>query len=127
MLPKLRKIHLYLGCLFAPMLILFLVTGCLQMLELHEPDKGGYKPAPVVYSLAQVHMHQRYSSPGNFPQPSTYLKAFILVMSAGLLCTILLGIFMAFKVNKNKVFVWLCLLSGILIPVVFLWMAKGAK
>lgn len=127
MLPKLRKIHLYLGCLFAPMLILFLVTGCLQMLELHEPNKGGYKPAPVVYSLTQVHMHQRYSSPGNFPEPSAYLKMFILMMSAGLLFTILLGIFMAFKVNKNKFFVWLCLLSGILIPVVFLGMGRVVK
>ncbi len=123
-LPQLRKIHLYLGCLFAPMLTIFIVTGCLQMLELHERNKNGYQPAPLVYSLSQVHMHQRYSSPGSFPPSSQPLKIFILAMSVGLLISIALGIFMAFKVTKKKMFVWLSLLAGIILPVIFLMLAK---
>jgi hypothetical protein len=126
-LPQLRKIHLYLGCVFAPMLILFIVTGCIQMLGLHERNKNGYQPAPLVYSLSQVHMHQRYSSPGSFPPSSEPLKIFTLAMSVGLLISIALGIFMAFKVTKKKAFVWLSLLAGIALPIVFLWISSAAK
>jgi hypothetical protein len=126
-LPKLRKIHLYLGCVFAPMLILFIVTGCLQTFGLHEPNKGGYTPAPIVYSLSEVHIHQRFASPDSSLPSSFLLKIFIILMSIGLLATTLLGIFMAFKVTKNKLLVWLSLLSGIVLPILFLWIGIVAK
>ena len=128
MLPKLRKIHLYLGCIFAPMLILFIVTGCLQTFNLHRQMKNSsYTPPQIVSSLTQVHMDQRFTSKDVFPKSSYPLKIFILLMSLGLLATTLLGIFMAFKVNKNKALVWICLLSGILIPAFFLWIGYGIK
>ncbi|MFC3070616.1 hypothetical protein [Phenylobacterium soli] len=61
----LRDLHLYLAVLFAPAIIFFAVTGAVQVLGLHEAsrDGGGYKPAPLVEKLAQVHIHQRFAEP----------------------------------------------------------------
>lgn len=43
-----RSVHLYLGCFFAPLLTIFIITGVVQIFNLHEARKNGYKPPVVV-------------------------------------------------------------------------------
>ena len=50
------------------------------------------------------------------------LKIFVLLMSVGLISTTLLGIYMAFKYNRDKRVVWGLLLTGTLLPLVLLYL-----
>jgi len=122
-----RNVHLYLGCFFAPLLILFLVTGCLQTFDLHQAKKdGSYNPPGIVKSLSGVHMDQRWADNSMRPQPSVIFRYLIILMSLGLLVTTVLGIMMAFKYTKPWM-VWACLSMGVFIPFYLLWMARGFK
>jgi len=122
-----RNVHLYLGCFFSPLLVLFLVTGCWQTFDLHHASKdGSYKPPGIVRSLSQVHMDQRWADNNTRPQPSVIFRYLIILMALGLLATTMLGIIMAFKYTKPWM-VWACLAMGVFIPFFLLWMARGFK
>ena len=122
-LKAMRNAHLYLGVFFAPLLFLFLITGALQVFNLHEkPKDGSYAPPEIVKSLAQVHMHQRFEYGKVKSESSKGFRYLILLMAVGLAVTTFLGILMAFKYTKPWI-VWACLLAGIAIPCVLLWRA----
>ncbi len=127
-IKAMRNVHLYLGCFFAPLLILFLVTGCWQTFDLHQASKqaNGYKPPEIVKSLSQVHMSQRWSSGDVRPKPSVIFRYLIVLMSLGLLVTTVLGIVMAFKYTRPWR-VWVLLFLGLFVPFFLLWMARGFK
>jgi hypothetical protein len=116
-----RKIHLYLGCFFAPLLVFFVLTGLLQTFELHEGHKNGYQPPAFVKSLADVHKNQRFSAEGVRPPPSEAFRWFVVLMAIGLLINILLGILMAFKFADPRA-VWIVVILGIVVPVLILSM-----
>jgi len=60
----LRTLHLYLGCLFAPMLIFFAVSGSWQLFNWHESKKDHTYTAPRVLTvLSDVHKETRTSRP----------------------------------------------------------------
>ena len=120
-MKTLRQIHLYLGCIFAPMLVLFTVTGVLQTFKLDEKQKNGYTPLKIVEDLAQIHMHQRIPMEGQNVPPSVPFKIFVAFMSVGLLTTIVIGIMMAFRSTKNPLLVWGYLGMGIVIPFLLLF------
>ena len=125
MKAQLRKIHLYLGCFFAPILLLFILTGLIQTFGLHHQWKGrAYTPAPIVQSLAEVHMNQRFSLREVEVYPSFPFQIFVLCMSVGLMISIGIGIVMAFQSLKNPLLIWVSLISGILIPVIFLILGR---
>ena len=140
-MKKVRQLHLYLGTLFAPLIIFFALTGILQTLELHE---GPGTPAWIA-QIAAVHKHQALQagepkkprSPAdatNRPRPDNDndaanqrgpspwpLKWFVVTMSVGLVITTGLGIYMAFKYERNKAIVWGLLVAGTLLPLALLW------
>src|SRR5437016_8296052 len=52
----LRTLHLFLGCLFAPMLIFFAVTGSWQLFNWHESTRDKtYIAPPALAALSFVH------------------------------------------------------------------------
>ncbi|MBC7514174.1 MAG: hypothetical protein H7234_07035 [Herminiimonas sp.] len=54
-----RKIHLYLGTLFAPAIIFFAFSGILQTIGLHEAEKvAASQPPAWIVSLASLHKDQ---------------------------------------------------------------------
>src|SRR5665213_2620773 len=109
-IKAMRSIHLYLGVFFAPLLLFFLISGSLQTFNLHQASKdGSYKPPAIIKSLSQVHKDQRWVSGPVVPQPSIPFRCLIVLMSAGLLVTTILGIVMAFKYTKGWI-VWVLLL-----------------
>ena len=147
LLKQVRRIHLYLGTFFAPAIIFFAFSGALQLFGLHESRPGSsYKPPAWVEKLAQVHKHQTIAAPPKKPRsvaretesagkqralrieeppphdsPATSgLKWFFLFMSAGLIVTTLLGIYMSFKYNRNHRIVWGLLVAGTVLPIALL-------
>ncbi len=118
-MKTLRQIHLYLGCVFAPVLIFFAVSGAWQLFGLHRATKdGSYEPPRALVLLSDVHQFQHL--PPSKVESGTPLRYFILLASAGLVMTTLLGIVMAFRFTRSKGSVLACLIAGVAIPVLFL-------
>ena len=69
-----RKIHLWIGLLFAPTILFFALSGALQVFGLHEAEAG--KPAPAwISKLAEIHKDQSISplperKPAGAPAPA---------------------------------------------------------
>ena len=58
--PLLRQAHLYLGMLIAPSILMFAVTGGLQIFRLQEAHPG-YAPPPVIERLGRLHKDQVFT------------------------------------------------------------------
>ena len=125
-IKAMRNVHLYLGCFFAPLLILFLLTGSWQMFDFHKDSRtpGGYKAPLIIKSLSEVHTNQRWGDEKTHAKPSFPFRYLIVLMSIGILITTVLGIIMAFKYTRPWM-VWACLLAGILIPFLLLFVSKA--
>ncbi len=139
----LRQIHLYLGVLVAPSVLFFASTGALQLFSLHEAH-GGYQPPALIESLAKVHKDQVFAVKHNpdgdaeaapqrhrrspelghadeAPRKSTLtLKFFFLFVSASLIVTTLLGLWMALVQSRRKAIAWALLTIGAAIPIALL-------
>lgn len=122
-MAKLRKLHLYLGCFFAPMLLFFVVTGWYQTVN---PDrrKGASDSDTIISRLNRVHVEQYYPSEtaeGYTIKPFTWL---VVAMSVALIATTVLGIVLAFRFSRNKWPVWLSLVFGFAVPMAILWLSQ---
>jgi hypothetical protein len=133
-----RRIHGWLGVLFAPSIILFAFTGALQLFGLHETERG---EAPgVVAKLAMIHTHQTMTIPQRAarppappaprtdapPQPKSEppstlpLKLFFLVMALALITSSMLGVWIAFVSKRDQKLHVALLAAGIVLPIVVL-------
>jgi hypothetical protein len=88
---RLRSIHLYLGCLFAPMLLFFAVSGIWQTFE---PD---YKSSKALAWLSTIHTSRGLKT-GTLT--SAAMRDFVLLMSVSFIVTTLLGVAMAVRFGK---------------------------
>lgn len=119
----LRRIHLYLGCFFAPLLIFYVATGWYQTVN---PDrrKGVGDSNDFVSRLNRVHVEQYYPT-DSASGYSTYLfRGLVVAMAVALIITVVLGVILAFRTMRNKWPVWLSLVLGILLPIVMLWLGQ---
>lgn len=141
----LRKIHLYLGMLFAPTIIFFAFTGAMQTLGLHEAEKADDRaPAAWIVALAELHKEQHLPRPkphtlpdapadrqpeqgmghgddapgvaSSQPGSPTLLKAFVLLMAIGVVVSSVLGILIAFKHVRFRSAAVMVLIAGMLLP-----------
>jgi hypothetical protein len=103
---KLRSIHLYLGCIFAPMIIFFSLSGV--WLEF------GIQRYPWIHYLSAIHTGRTPKSEAHYPS-SLVLQGFVILMGVSLILTVILGIVLAFKYGCGRMTL-ACLLAGILIP-----------
>lgn len=118
-MKTLRKLHLYLGSVFAPMLIFFAITGSWQLFALHRGTKdGSYVPPSLLSTLSTIHQYQHL--PGTGRSLGTPLRLFILTAAAALVLTTVLGVIMAFRYSRSAVPVLLSLATGIALPVALL-------
>jgi hypothetical protein len=119
----LRSLHLYLGCLFAPMLIFFAVTGSWQLFNWHESTKdNSYIAPPTLAALSFVHKDAHI--PGTPARQPTPLRYFILVAAIGLIATTMIGIVMAYRFSNRPLVATIFLLIGIALPGVLLWIYR---
>jgi hypothetical protein len=123
MMRFLRTLHLYLGCLFAPILIFFAVTGSWQLFNWHESKKDRtYAAPPALAALSFVHKDAHIpGTPGRQPTP---LRYFMLAAAAGLIATAGIGVVMAYRFSQRPMVATVCLLSGIALPALLLWIYK---
>ena len=119
----LRRLHLYLGCFFAPLLLFYVLTGWYQTVY-HNRLKSPGDAETFLDHLRTVHVDQVYPTNHEFRHPSSpwLFKILVVIMAISLVVTVFLGIVLAFRSLKNKGLVWLSLGLGILIPVVLLWL-----
>ena len=109
----LLRVHRYLGCLLAPMLAFFAISGAWQALDLHETRKDGSYVAPVALkALSNVHMNKRYSGVAR----GIYLVS-VLAMSAAFVVAATIGVVVAFRLARPRWLVGLCLLVGVVLLV----------
>jgi len=116
-MQKLRSIHLYLGCLFAPLLLFFAISGIWQTF--------GWN-SPFLQKLSSIHTERGWkdgSELGSFP-----LRVFVIIMAVSFIITTVLGIVMAFRFGRSRRATFYCLTLGAFIPSVlvlfrmFRWM-----
>ncbi len=122
-MKTLRRIHLYLGCFFAPLLTFYLLTGWYQTLYRNrtktEGDAGDW-----VSRMTSVHVDQIYPSEQAMSFSPTLFRWLVVGMSACLLVTLAIGIVLAFRLNRSKWPVWLSLVLGVVFPILLLWLGQ---
>jgi hypothetical protein len=112
-MQKLRRAHLYLGCIFAPLLIFFSLSGIWQIFDLHAVKKG-QTPGVLAY-LSTLHMGNHVRGPDGGTLSSPVFEGLNVVMALVLIATIILGVVMAFKFGRGRNAV-ICLGIGIALP-----------
>lgn len=124
MLKALRRLHLYLGVFFTPLLVFFIVSGWYQTAN---PDrrKGPDEARAFWDRLRSVHAEQILPSAQVEEYSPKLMRWFVYAMSAALLVTILLGVVLAVKTLRARWLVWLMLLLGVAIPVLLLWLGQS--
>jgi len=113
-MKKLRAAHLYLGCIFAPMLIFFAVSGLWQTLPI-----GITQHSRIFALLSSIHTSHGMKV-GSLT--SIYMMGFVILMALSLIFTIVLGVIMAFKFGHKRAALY-CLAGGIAVPLIFVLMA----
>jgi hypothetical protein len=108
-MQKLRSIHLYLGCLFAPMLLFFAISGIWQTYAL----APAYQQSKVLAWLSTIHTSHPLKV-GTLSNP--ILRVFVLVMALSFILTTILGIVMALKFGKSRRAAAYCLAAGVVFP-----------
>jgi hypothetical protein len=106
-MQKLRSVHLYLGCIFAPMLLFFAISGIWQTLGIR---------SSFLQWLSALHTSVRFKN-GHEPSSPAF-RFLVIVMAVSFVISIVLGIVMAFKFTKSRKAAFYCLALGVIIPAV---------
>jgi len=133
-----RRIHLFLGCFFTPLLLLYLLSGFYFVLKpARQKDDG--EAQTFLQKIWWVHTAQEYprtTAPLDIEaenQPRTLtdwepdtraFKILIYIMVIGAVATMALGIVLAIRSTKDKRPVYLSLALGVLLPIVILWFSQ---
>jgi hypothetical protein len=143
-----RRWHSYVGLFIAPSVLLFALTGAVQIFNLHEAH-GTYKPPAILEKLSSVHKDQVYA-PGHHhgtPEPpadsqppgaavgtaaaadddddktspaTLALKVFFLLVALCLALSTALGIWMGLTQTRHRRLGWVLVIAGALVPAVLL-------
>jgi hypothetical protein len=104
-MQKLRSVHLYLGCIFAPLLLFFAISGLWQTIGF----RSGF-----LSRLSTIHTaHQLKNGSG---LNSGLLLIFVVVMAVSFIVTTILGVVMAVKFGRSRKAAIYCLALGVVIP-----------
>ena len=111
-MKKLRALHLYLGCIFAPMLIFFAMSGIWQTL--------GIRSGIFVW-LSTIHTEWQLKNGSHFG--SWPLRIFVVVMAASFVISTSLGVVMALKHGGSRKAIY-CLACGVLLPLAIIFIFR---
>lgn len=112
-MQKLRNVHLYLGCIFAPMLLFFAASGLWQTFSLQH-YKADESRSLALASTIHTGFGLKASEPSTLSSPM--MRWFVVAMSVGFILTTLLGVVMALRYGKSRRAAVVCLVSGLLFP-----------
>jgi hypothetical protein len=108
-MKKLRSLHLYLGCIFAPMMLFFTLSGLWQ--TWYPPFAV---PSKTLEILSTIHNRMMLKSGVNLS--NHILRYFVLVMAVSFIFSTILGVIMAVKHGGSRKSAWACLALGVLCP-----------
>ncbi|HXA37521.1 MAG TPA: hypothetical protein VNW53_00845 [Phenylobacterium sp.] len=136
---RLRTAHSYCGALFAPALLFFAVSGLWQVFDLHKPQPGrGFEPPQALRSLSALHKDQTLATParparkGPSPGPKrpappamglgqALLKAYAAATSAVLALVTCLGLYMAQRSPRDRMWIAGLFALGLAAPMALLF------
>jgi hypothetical protein len=120
---SLRQLHLYLGCLFSPLLIYFCASGTWQVFRLNDVPKDVPPswPRTLLHALSAPHTHSVL--PGTDPRHfhSVLFMGMASLMALGIVLTSGIGLALAIRFGRHPRLVGLCIAAGVLLPVIFLF------
>lgn len=122
-MKRLRRVHTYLGCFFAPLLLFFVLTGWYQAV-MHNRQKGTGEPGDWKARLSSVHVDQIYPATSASAYSPTLFRGLVVMMAVALIITLALGVTLAIRFTPKKWTVWLSLTLGFFVPVLFLWLGQ---
>ncbi|MBI4658835.1 MAG: hypothetical protein HY735_08330 [Verrucomicrobia bacterium] len=122
-MKSLRRLHLYLGCFFAPLLLFYVATGWYQTLNTNRNKTLG-EQGDWVSKLTSIHVDQIYPASSATSYSPALFRFLVVAMSISLILTAGLGIFLAFRSSRKQWPVWLSLSLGILLPILCLWLGQ---
>ena len=120
----LRQIHLYLGCIFAPLIIYFCLSGVWQVFRFNDVPKD----TPPTWSQSVLHElskpHTASTLPGRSPQTesSTLFGVAAFAAGIGMIGTALIGVALGLKYARKPKWVLLCLFAGLVLPIGLLFL-----
>lgn len=124
-MKNLRLVHLYLGSLFGPLLIVFAVSGAWQVFRFNDAKKdGSYKPAKVITLFTDIHKDAVLPGVSRRNPSAAAMRWFVLAAAAGLATTTVLGIVMAYRLSRRPALVTTLLIAGVVLPAALLLLAR---
>ncbi|MBM3823594.1 MAG: hypothetical protein FJ404_12030 [Verrucomicrobia bacterium] len=121
-----RRVHLYLGCFFAPLLVFYVATGWYQTFNTNR-NKSLAEADSWVEKLASVHKDRVYPSAKATSYSTKFFEALVVVMSVAVLLTVGLGIALALKAGASRWPVLAALILGVVMPILALWMGQRVE
>lgn len=137
-----RQLHNYFAIFFAPAIIFFAFSGALQTLGLHESDDPAHAPATWIKLIASVHKDQRIPPTSEPARPLAHapdgdhhekhppqetgpspvpLKAFVILLSLGLITSAGLGVTIALQNPLTRQTSLILLGIGTVLPILLLF------
>ena len=111
---RLRSLHRWLGLFFAPMIILFAITGLLQVIGADDWNTPNWL-YNTINALENAHQHQYLRQHTLLHQAA---EVFAVALALTLILTPLLGIALAYKMfPRKRLLITIVIVLGILIPV----------
>jgi cyanate permease len=119
----LRRVHTYLGCFFAPLLLFYVLTGWYQTVY-HDRLKSPGDAETLGERLRTVHVDQIYPTNREFSHHSSpkLFQVLVVIMAIALVVTVILGVILAFRSIRKPWLVCLSLVLGFLVPMALLWL-----
>lgn len=115
-----RRAHLFMGVFFSPLLLMFIVTGWWQTVTTDEErEREGGLFHDLIKKFSSVHTDSEFPL-ANHHHSTLPMKILVVTMCVALICSILLGLCLAWHAFKNKWLAALAFILGILVPVVLL-------
>jgi hypothetical protein len=119
----LRRVHLYLGCFFAPLLLFFVATGWYQVFH-QDRQKTPGEAETWVSRLTSVHKDQIYPTDSANAYSPALFRVMVVLMSVAFIGTVVLGVVLALRSSRRPWIVWLLLGSGLVVPALLLWLGQ---
>ncbi len=124
----LRQIHLYFGCIFAPLIIYFSLSGAWQVFRLNDIPKNDPLSPPSRTSMMHSIFHElskphtSSTLPGSNPKTehSVAFTWLALLLALGMTLTTSIGIVLALTYGRSPRIVALCMGMGVALPVCLL-------
>ena len=107
LVKKLRSLHLYLGCIFAPLLLFFAISGIWQTL--------GFR-SEFLTRLSTIHTSHQLKDGSSLS--GGILVIFVLLMGVSFVITTVLGVIMAIRQSGSRRAACYCLAFGAFFPLV---------